>query len=106
MSFSICYITHATKADAKSMADQLIAEKLIACANLFPITSSYLWKGNVENDNEWVSLVKTTNVKWEELEARVLELHPYEVPCVIRMEVTSNEAYEKWIFESVGQANT
>lgn len=101
MAFLCCYITHPDEAAARLMADHLLTERLIACANIFPITSAYWWQGTLQQENEWVSIVKTTLDLESALEAAVQRLHPYEVPCILRFEVRANEAYEHWIFESV-----
>ncbi len=101
MSFSIIYITHAGEKEAKTLSDLLLHKKVIACANLFPITSAYWWQGTIEHEGEWVSIVKTTNKKWKVVEQLVLEHHPYEVPCILRMEVSANDSYEKWISDSI-----
>ncbi len=102
MSFAIIYITHESESAAKQLTNQLLQEKHIACANIFPITSAYWWQGAVANEGEWVSIVKTTLERWPEVRNRVEELHPYEIPCIMKITVEANEAYEEWIRESVG----
>ncbi len=101
MSFLAIYITHSDEQAAKKIADALLQQKLIACANIFPITSAYWWQGNLEHEGEWVSIVKTTPQKWDELVRLVEQIHPYEVPCIMKFEVAANAAYEKWIYENV-----
>ena len=101
MSFIIIYITHKNEASAKTIVDQLVNEKLVACGNLFPIQSAYWWQGAVQNENEWVSIVKTIPEFWEKVKSKVEEIHPYEVPCIMKIEAEANEKYEKWIRESV-----
>lgn len=101
MSFAIIYVTHENKAAAKELTDRLLEEKLIACANIFPITSAYWWKGAVANEEEWVSIIKTPLSHWDRLRNRVEALHPYEVPCIMKIEVEANQAYEDWIHGNV-----
>ena len=97
MAFTIIYSTHPDEETAQKISNQLLEEKLIACANIFPIKSAYYWKGNSENDNEFVSIVKTRNKLATKVEKRILALHPYEVPAVLRWKVKANKSYEKWI---------
>lgn len=97
MSFITIYITHATEKAALELSQVLIREKLVACANIFPIQSSYWWSEAIQNENEWVSLVKTRSELWEMAEARISGLHPYKTPCIMRQEVQANAAYESWI---------
>ncbi len=99
--FLIIYITHSSEKNAKQLTNILLEERLIACTNIFPIQSAYWWQGAIQNDDEFVSLVKTTPELWENLKNRVSELHPYEIPAIIKMEVEGNDAYEEWIRASV-----
>jgi len=101
MGFIIIYVTHANERVAKKISNYLIEKKLVACANIFPITSAYWWKGYVDHENEWVSIIKTTNELWDTVKQAIENVHPYEVPCIMKMEVEANDAYEKWIRESV-----
>lgn len=100
MSFLLIYITHPDEPTARRIGDTLVAERLAACANYFPITSAYWWKGDVQSEQEWVSIVKTRPERWLDIQRAVQALHPYEVPCIMRMEVSANEAYEHWIMEN------
>lgn len=101
MGFIAVYITHESEKAAKLLCDHLLEKKLIACANIFPMASSYWWAGAITNEQEWVSIVKTTQENWKTLSNEVSVQHPYEVPCIMKMEVSANEAYENWIQESV-----
>ncbi len=101
MAFSMLYVTHSAEAEARQLCDQLIERKLIACSNIFPMSSAFWWKGGVARESEWVSIVKTTNEAWTIVRQVIEALHPYEVPCIIRLEAVANEAYEDWIRESV-----
>lgn len=97
MSFITIYITHETEEQAKKLAMYLVEKKLVACANLYPINSMYWWQAKVQQEQEWVSLLKTTAELWEQVKSEVENIHPYEVPCIMKTEVEANEAYENWI---------
>ena len=97
MGFSIGYITFASRNDAEDVSGKVVQEHLAACANIFPITSQYWWQGELNSDDEWVAIVKTTNERWPELAARIEDLHPYDVPCIMRLQVSANPSYEEWI---------
>lgn len=99
MAFTIIYITHPDKETARKIADQLINDRLVACANIFPVESAYWWKGEVQKEGEFVSIVKTRNELVRKVEEKVLSLHPYDIPCIMQMEVKANADYEDWIFE-------
>ncbi len=87
---------HAT---ALAVARSLVSERLAACVNLVPrITSVYRWEGAVEEDEEVLLVVKTRADRAERLCARIVELHPYDVPEVILLPVAGGaEAYLDWV---------
>jgi len=97
MSIILCYTTHNDEEQAKTMIQALLEKKLIACANITPIKSMYLWQGRKEETSEIAIIMKTTPDNWEQLRAAIEQLHPYEVPCIIKLPVEANEQYEEWI---------
>lgn len=99
MGFIALYITHADEASAKKLTDVLIEEKAIACANMLPIESAYWWQGEVAREGEVVTIVKSRPENWPYLQRRITELHPYDVPCIVKFDVEANTAYEAWIEE-------
>lgn len=69
---------------ARTLARALVSSGTIACANLVPgVESIYRWRGAVEEAREVLLVAKTTAARLAELEARVSELHPYEVPELV-----------------------
>lgn len=100
--FSIIYITAGSMDEAKSVGRTLVKERLAACANIFPITSIFRWKDNIEEAGEFGIIVKTRTDKVKDIENRVRQIHSYEVPCIVSFKIVSgSEDYLKWIGESV-----
>lgn len=97
MGFIIIYITHKNLEEARKVASHLLQKKLVACANFFPIENSYWWKDKIGNSDEIVSIVKTKTENWEKVKSEVKKIHPYEVPCIMKLNVEANEDYESWI---------
>lgn len=89
---------------AESIGRVLVEERLVACVNLLPqVRSIYRWKGIVEADGETLCLMKTTRALFERLRARVVELHPYEVPEIIAVEISEGHPpYLAWLRDSIG----
>ena len=89
---------------ADTLAAALVGERLAACVNVLGgVRSTYRWKGAVERDEELLCLCKTTRDGFERLCARIVELHPYELPEVIALPVAAGHApYLDWITASVG----
>jgi len=88
--------------DGESFGRALVEERLAACVNLLaPMESVYRWEGKVETETERQVIVKTSRDRLSALWDRVRELHPYEVPEFIVLQIADgNEAYLRWIGES------
>lgn len=88
---------------ARSIATALVADKRAACVNIVgPLRSVFSWEGEVCDESELLLIAKTTEAAWPGLEARVVELHPYDVPEVIATPVTAGSAaYLDWVAASV-----
>jgi periplasmic divalent cation tolerance protein len=85
-------------ADAAALARTLVDERLAACVNvLAPMTSVYRWKGAVEHDREQQLVIKTSRARVEALQARLRQLHPYELPEFLVLQAGGSEAYLSWI---------
>lgn len=93
--FKLLYVANPDRKTAKKMALQLLKKRLAACTNCFPIESTYRWKGKIERGKEWVLMVKTKKAAAAEKEIK--RIHPYSVPCIIRLSVSANREYEKWL---------
>jgi len=91
-------------ADAALLARTLVDERLAACVNIIAgVTSVYRWKGLVEQEREQQLVIKTTTDRLRELEARLRQLHPYEVPEFLVLDASGGgAAYLAWVRESVG----
>jgi periplasmic divalent cation tolerance protein len=88
-------------ADATALARTLVEERLAACVNVLPaMTSIYRWKGSIEQEREQQLVIKTTAARIEALEARLRELHPYELPEFIVLDAAASAAYGTWIVDS------
>jgi len=88
---------------AQKIAETLVEKKVAACAQISgPITSIYEWKGKIENEEEWYCVIKTRQNLYPQVEEKIKELHPYEVPEIIALPIVEgNKAYLAWITEVV-----
>lgn len=95
--------TIGAETDAGAIARTLVDERLAACVNVLPpMRSTYRWKGAVEQEREQQLIIKTTADRVDALEARLRELHPYEVPEFLVLRVSDgSEPYLRWVQESV-----
>ena len=98
------YVTAPTEV-AADLARTVVEARLAACVNRFPCTSTYRWEGEVVEDREELLLVKTTDGRYEALVARLVEEHPYDVPCIERFDEDDLfEAFDAWVAESTTEA--
>jgi len=86
---------------AVKLAHGLVERRLAACVNVLAgCTSIYRWKGAIENAQEVPVLIKTRSALYDELEAAINDLHPYEVPEIIALPVVRGLAeYLAWVGE-------
>ena len=100
--FVIALTTLPADGDAEQLAQRLVEEKLAACVSILPpMRSVYRWKSSVERADERQLLIKTTTERVAELEARLRQLHPYDVPEFIVLPITQGSApYLTWLSDS------
>ncbi len=89
---------------ATRIAETLVGEGLAACVNLVPgIRSIYRWRGAIERSGEVLLVVKTRTARMSELEHRLAEIHPYEVPEIVALRPERVAAsYLGWVIEACG----
>ncbi|MEO8218149.1 MAG: divalent-cation tolerance protein CutA [Acidobacteriota bacterium] len=88
--------------DARALARELVESRLCACVNIIDrVTSIYRWKEGVEEDGEQLLVIKTIGDRIDELEEKLRELHPYELPEFVVIPLGRiPEEYRRWLAES------
>ena len=89
---------------AKALAHDLVAKQLAACVNILQgVHSVYRWQGAVEEATEVTVFIKTQRACYVALESAIVALHPYDVPEIIALPITSGlPSYLRWIGDSTG----
>lgn len=89
---------------ARSISNSLVEEGLAACVSILPgLESHYKWQGKKEVSREYLLMIKAPADAYSRIEARLLELHPYECPEIISIPIAQGYAgYLAWIKESGG----
>lgn len=87
------------EAIAARIARDLVESGLAACVSrVGPVHSTYRWQEAVQDEPEVMLVIKTVATRYLELEMRLKSIHPYEVPEVIALPVTSGSAeYLSWL---------
>ena len=100
--YGVVLVTASSRAEAESIATSLVQSQLAACVSLLPIHSIYTWQGELHQEQEWQLLIKTDLAQFQTLEAKIRELHSYEVPEIIALPIVSGSLpYLQWISEQV-----
>lgn len=91
----------------EEIGKRLVEKRLASCAqNSGPITSTYWWKGKMETTEEWVCTLKSTSKLYAKIEEAIRELHPYELPEIIAIDVENAlPAYADWVREETSTIN-
>lgn len=80
----ILLVTTSSLLEAKELGRKLIEERLASCVNCWEgVDSIFWWKGKMEEAEEGILLVKTTERLKKATIARIKELHSYESPSII-----------------------
>ncbi|HJQ97578.1 MAG TPA: divalent-cation tolerance protein CutA [Candidatus Polarisedimenticolaceae bacterium] len=95
--------TASSAEEAAKIADALVERRLAACVNVLPgVRSTYRWKDGVERADEWLLLVKTRRARFDEVAAAIRELHSYELPEIVLLDIAGGDPrYLAWIDASL-----
>ena len=95
----IILMTAPDAGEGERIAGALLSEGLIACANIVPgVVSLYRWEGELQRDTEVLVVMKTRAATRARAVTRAQELHPYEVPEILVLDVTGGAApYLAWV---------
>jgi periplasmic divalent cation tolerance protein len=92
-------ITASSAEEAQKIAHHLVAEHLVACANIvFSIQSVFYWQEKVCDEKEVLLICKSRGSLFEKISRRVKELHSYTVPEIIALPIVQgSKDYLHWI---------
>ncbi|MEJ2207867.1 MAG: divalent-cation tolerance protein CutA [Anaerolineae bacterium] len=99
----VVLVTAGSEEEALKIARGLVKSMLAACVNIVPgITSIYRWQDEVQEDHEWLLVVKTRWDVLDEVIQQVQALHSYDVPEVIALPlVGGSQDYLHWLDRGV-----
>ncbi len=97
--FCLILTTAPDEETARNLAKSLVESRKAACVTTSPpCESRYWWEGKIAEDKEYVLLIKTRKDLFDGVEAMIRELHPYDVPEVVAIDIVrGSEAYFGWI---------
>lgn len=92
----LLYVPCKDEHQAETIAHTLLQKKVIVCTNIWPITSMYLWEGKIEKGTEYVLLVKTDKKSVDRAEEIIKEMHSYDIPAIIHINIDVNKEFREW----------
>ena len=97
----VIFVTTSSSAEAEKIGRALVAEKLVACANILsPVRSIYRWQGKICDEPEALMVLKTRSGQVKKIIQRVRALHSYTVPEIIALPIIAgSKDYLSWIRE-------
>jgi periplasmic divalent cation tolerance protein len=103
--YQLVFMTASSVEEARRIAKALVEEHLAACVNVVESCRSvYRWKGEIVEDNEAMMFAKTSRGNFGALAERVTELHSYEVPEIIAVDLESlSGGYEGFLRDTLGE---
>ena len=103
--YQIVLITAPSLDEAETIARALVEESLAACVNIIEgCRSIYRWQGDIHTGDEALLLVKTERGRFSEVEKRVSELHSYDVPEIVALDLAALSAgYRKFLEDVLGE---
>src|SRR3989344_6327264 len=101
MNIIAVYITAKDADEARRLGQLLLEKRLVACVNIVEnISSSYLWRGVIQHEQEALLIAKTRQALFPQVKRLVKENHSYDVPCINALPVLdSDESYSKWVYQ-------
>ncbi len=97
-SLKMVFSTASNYENAMMIVRNIIYDRLAFCCNVIPnSTSIYVWDGKVVEDTEHMLIIKTDEAKLEELKKRIVELHDYQIPEIVVMNIADTTfSYSNW----------
>jgi len=103
MTFVIIFNSCPDLVTAKRIADALVDANLAACVHILPAGFSvYRWQGQIESAEEHLLSIKTHEDQYPKIETMIQKHHPYELPEIIAVPITSGlPDYLNWLHTEI-----
>jgi periplasmic divalent cation tolerance protein len=94
--------------EAMRVARTLVGARVAACVNILPkIRSVYRWKGAIEEESEWMLVIKSSRPLLGKLQEELRKAHSYEVPEVLAIPVVDGSSdYLAWMDAELAGSDT
>ncbi|MBU0975425.1 MAG: divalent-cation tolerance protein CutA [Patescibacteria group bacterium] len=99
---NLLFLTCANKDEAEKIKKVLHEKKLVVCAKMCSVSSSFLWNGKVDNANEVMLIMDSREDLFEQVETEIRKVHSYDTFVLLSVPVTrSSKGIREWIDEEL-----
>ena len=79
----------------------LVSSRIAACVQYIGMNSVYRWEGEIQHEDEWQIIAKTTVDREVELIETIQDNHPYDIPQIINKREDATTEYADWVATQV-----
>lgn len=97
MSAITVYTTAPNATSAEKITNALLRKRLIACANIIPIKSKFIWDDKVATAREIGIFMKSKKALWPKIKKEIENIHPYTQPVIEYFPVNVNNSAQRWL---------
>lgn len=96
------FLTCANTVEANDIVSKLFEKKLVVCVKQTSVNSTFWWKDKIENTEEVLLIMDSTQDKFSKIEAIVKEIHSYHTFTLLAYPVVkASDGVQKWVKESL-----
>lgn len=102
--YRVVLTTAGSEDQARAIARELVRRRLAACVNVVPrVSSVYRWQGQIQEEHEWLLVIKSSRALFSRLREAIGELHTYDVPELLALAVEDGSPdYLRWLGSCLG----
>ncbi|MBD3363412.1 divalent cation tolerance protein CutA [Candidatus Dojkabacteria bacterium] len=98
MNISLFFLTCADAKEAEKISQVLLKKRLVACIKKIPISSSFLWKGEINNDDEIMLIMDSREELFEEIEKEIAKHHSYDKFVLVTLPISKvSQGIKEWL---------
>ncbi|MGA3108927.1 MAG: divalent-cation tolerance protein CutA [Candidatus Bathyarchaeia archaeon] len=94
----VVFSTCGSRREAGLIARELVKRRLAACVNILPVNSFFRWNNKLQNESEWLLIIKTRSELFARLKTRICTINQSQVPEIVSLKINDGlTSYLKWL---------
>ncbi|MBK7359587.1 MAG: divalent-cation tolerance protein CutA [Saprospiraceae bacterium] len=91
------YVPFPSEKSANKIGNYLLVNEFAVCIQTFKVISNYIWNEKLTKGIEYIAIIKTNKQNEKSVYQYIASNHPYEVPCIIKLNGRVNKKYAFWM---------